>query len=260
LLTAYPTEIQQPQFDSALTMAAARVIQAEIALDKVKKGPDPVKLAIAEQDLAKAEATLALSQRNLEQSTILAPMDGTILSVTGMVGVDTTGPFISMADLSRRYLTISLDGTNIDKIALDYKVEVVFDALPNQIFTGRIIQIDPILYTPTGERVVVQTPGQITVIKGLASLDASATTSIDNLPLGMTATVDIVGGQAKGVVLVPVAALRQQTPGQYAVFVIDNGKQVLRPVEVGLIDSTYAEIKSGLKVGEVVVTSPAGTK
>ena len=258
LLSAYPAGIQPVPIDNALIAAAAQVILAEQTLQKVNNGPDPVSLDIAKQTLAKSEAALALSQRLLDQSTILAPMDGTILSLSAAakVGSDITGPFISMANQSQPYLTISLDGTSIDKIAAGYKVEVIFDALPNQIFTGRVIQIDPILYTPTGQRVVVQTPGQITVVKALTSLDPSATTPVDNLPLGMSATVDVIGGQAKGVVLVPVAALRKQTPGKYAVYVVENGRDVLRPVEVGLMDSTYAEIKSGLKVGDIVVTSP----
>ena len=258
--TGQPTKIEQAQLDAAVALAKARLAQAQREWEKVKDGPDPDKVAMAELQLASAEADLALSKRNLEASVIVAPMNGTILSVVAKVGDDVSSPFISMANLSQRYLKISLDGTDIDKIALDYKVEVIFDALPNQIFTGRVIQIDPNLYTPTGERIAAQTPGQITVVKGLVSLDESAMTAIDSLPLGMTATVDIIGGQAKGVVLVPVEALHEQAPGKYAVFVMENGEQKLRPVEVGLMGFSFVEIKSGLKVGEIVITSPMDTK
>jgi len=255
-----PTKSEQAQLDATVALAKARLAQAQREWEKVKDGPDPGQVALAKLQLASAEANLALSKRNLEASVIVAPMDGTILSVTAKVGDDISSPFISMADLSQRYLTISLDATNIDKITLGYKVEVIFDALPNQIFTGRVIQIDPNLYTPAGERIAAQTPGQITMVKGLVSLDKSAMTAIDNLSLGMTATVDVIAGQAQGVILVPVEALHEQSPGKYAVFVIENGKQVPRPVEVGLMDSAYAEIKSGLKVGEIVVTSIVSPK
>jgi len=258
--TGQPTKIEQAQLDAAVALAEARLAQAQREWEKVKDGPDPDQVALAKFQLAGAEASLALSKRNLEASVIVAPMDGTILSVTAKVGDDVSTPFISMADLSQRYLTISLDATNIDKITLGYKVEVIFDALPNQIFMGHVIQIDPNLYAPTGEKITAQTPGQITMVKGLVSLDESAMTSINNLPLGMTATVDVIAGQAQGVIIVPVEALHEQSPGQYAVFVIENGKQVLRPVVVGLMGFSFVEIKSGLHVGEIVVTSPVNTK
>ncbi|MBA4383797.1 MAG: hypothetical protein C0410_03610 [Anaerolinea sp.] len=250
-----PTKSEQEKLDAAVALAKANLALAQSKLDKVKNGPDPDQVSLAKLQVASAEANLALSKRNLDLSRIVALMDGTILSVTAKVGNDVSTPFISMADLSQRYLTISLDGTDIDKIAPDYKVEVIFDALPNQIFKGRVLQIDPILYAPTGEKITTQIPGQITVIKGLVSLDESAITAINNLPLGMTATVDVIGGQAQGVIIVPIEALHEQSPGQYAVFVMENGGQKLRPVVVGLMDITYAEIKSGLKVGEIIITS-----
>jgi multidrug efflux pump subunit AcrA (membrane-fusion protein) len=56
------------------------------------------------------------------------------------------------------------------------------------------------------------------------------------------------------VILVPVEALREITSGNFAVFVIENDEPVLRVIEVGIIDITYAEVISGLDVGEIVST------
>ncbi len=41
---------------------------------------------------------------------------------------------------------------------------------------------------------------------------------------------------------------------------MENGKPVLKTVEVGLKDDTYAEIKSGLNAGDVVTTGIVETK
>ena len=41
---------------------------------------------------------------------------------------------------------------------------------------------------------------------------------------------------------------------RYAVFVSANGKLRLHLIDVGLQDATYAEVKSGLQVGDVVTT------
>jgi hypothetical protein len=54
---------------------------------------------------------------------------------------------------------------------------------------------------------------------------------------------------------VPVQALRELGPDQYAVFVVKpDGEMELRPVQVGLKDFVYAEVVSGLEGGEVVRT------
>jgi multidrug efflux pump subunit AcrA (membrane-fusion protein) len=54
--------------------------------------------------------------------------------------------------------------------------------------------------------------------------------------------------------LVPVEALHELAPGEYGVFVVQNGTTRLRVVKVGLQDITSAEITSGLQAGEVVST------
>jgi hypothetical protein len=54
--------------------------------------------------------------------------------------------------------------------------------------------------------------------------------------------------------LIPVEALHELSAGNYAVFVLENDTPVLKTVEVGLMDYTSAEIKSGLNEGDVVTT------
>jgi len=247
---------QQEKRNAELALAQAHVLQTEFTWEKLKNGADPDKVALAEQALASAEANLAVSQNQLDRSIIVAPTDGNILLVNAKVGDDVSTPFIVMANLGKQYLQISIDGADVGKIAVGYPVDVVFDALPNQIFTGKVYQIDPNLYDASGKQVSVQTPGQATLIKALVSLDENTTTTLSSLPLGMTASVDIIGGQATGVVLVPVDALHEQSPGKFVVYVLENSVQNLRPVEIGIMDFSFAEVKSGLKVGEVVVLGP----
>jgi len=69
----------------------------------------------------------------------------------------------------------------------------------------------------------------------------------------MTAAINVVGNETKNVILAPIQALHEESPGKYTVSVLENGKQTTRSVEVGLMDFSYAEIISGLTVGEVVV-------
>ena len=82
-----------------------------------------------------------------------------------------------------------------------------------------------------------------------------------DLPAGLTASVDVIGGKAENALLVPVEALRELGAGEYAVFVVnDDGSLEMRPVEVGLMDYSNAEIISGLELGEQVSTGTVEAK
>jgi multidrug efflux pump subunit AcrA (membrane-fusion protein) len=159
-----------------------------------------------------------------------------------------TGEVVTIADLSQPYLEVYLDETDWNNIVVGYDAEVTFDALPDQVFTGKVTQVDPGLYTS----------GNTSVVRGMVLLDDSQEDF--NLPIGTTASVDIIAGRADNAILVPVDALRETSPGNYAVFVIENGTPKLRVIQVGIQDLFYAEVKSGLQVGEVVSTGLVETQ
>jgi multidrug efflux pump subunit AcrA (membrane-fusion protein) len=98
-----------------------------------------------------------------------------------------------------------------------------------------------------------------TVVSSLVELETFKT-GWDHLPVGSAAGVDVIGGKAENAVLVPVEALREISDGEYAVFVMEDGEPRMRMVEVGLQDLIYAEIISGLKVGDVVTTGQVETQ
>ncbi|MCA9968548.1 MAG: hypothetical protein KC423_30090, partial [Anaerolineales bacterium] len=78
--------------------------------------------------------------------------------------------------------------------------------------------------------------------------------------IGLNATVEVIGGRATNALLVPVEALREISPGEYALFVMENDEPKLTFVEVGLMDFTFAEIKSGVQAGDVVTTGVIETQ
>jgi len=248
--TGYPSDIEQAQMNAEVALAEAAVAAAERAYEQVRDGPDANELAKAELKLASAEAQLAVAEYNLEHAIIKAPSSGTVLEVSANAGDEVNNPFITLADLTQLYVEVHLDETDMDMIDLDYEVEVIFDALPDLTFSGRIIQVDPSL----------RSSGNITTIQAKAMLDLEAGPAAENLLIGMNAAVDVIAGRAEGVPLVPVEALRELAPGEYAVFVMVDGQPKLRPVEVGLMDISFAEIVSGVEPGEVVTTGIVETE
>ena len=279
-------EIAQANYDlatvglnyNATLSAQSSLINAQIALEDAKTGPTSEELAAAQlavdqTDVALRQAKLNLeiaknntqaeisyaqaqlnvqsAQETLANMELAAPMDGTVMAVSASLGESVgNSTLIELADLSQPLLEIYLDETDLDNVGLDYEVNVSFDALPDDTFTGHVVEIDPQLNVVNG----------VTTVRAVAQLDANSFAKPQNLPIGLNATVDVISGQAENALLVPVEALREISDGQYAVFVMENGSPVLRFVEVGIMDYTYAEIISGLQEGDVVTTGIVETQ
>jgi len=204
--------------------------------------------------LNQAKLNLQTAQNNLAYTSLYAPISGTVLTVSNSVGdtINAGSTFVTIADLSQSELTIYMDPLDYSNIKVGYATNVVFDAVPNVTYTGKVTQISPQLVTVQGN----------SVVEGNVVLDAKQAAGVPplTLPLGVTASVDIIAAQANNVILVPVQALHELSPNNYSVFLMVAGKPTLKTVTVGLQDGTFAEIKTGLKAGDVVSTGVQATQ
>jgi RND family efflux transporter MFP subunit len=238
-----------------LALDQAQVTEAENLLTALTGGSVPANATGTGLDaLNQAKLNLQTAQNNLAYTSLNTPISGTVLSVSNSVGdtINAGNAFVTIADLSQSELTIYMDPLDYSNIEVGYPANVVFDALPNLTYTGKVTQISPQLVTVSGN----------SVVEGDVVLDSKQAAGVPalTLPLGVTASVDIIAAQANNVVLVPVQALHELSPNNYAVFVVVNGKPTLKLVTVGLQDGTFAEIKTGLKAGDVVSTGLQATQ
>jgi HlyD family secretion protein len=235
--------------DEAETLAARiSVLQAETELAQVI-ADQSIAPRLDQLTLEQAQLNLKEAQLAMEQLELIAPINGLVTTVDAEAGQSVgTAAIITLSNLDQPMVEIYLDETDLDKTVVGNEVEVVFDALPDQTFTGHVVRVEPELMTVSGVPTVV----------ALASLEG---TSLADLPAGLNASVDVISGKAENVLLVPVEALRELAAGEYAVFVVkENGELEMRPVEVGLMDYASAEIISGLALGETVSTGIVETK
>ena len=95
----------------------------------------------------------------------------------------------------------------------------------------------------------------MSVVRAIVQLELSSDDLDYSFVIGSNAAIEVIAGRANDVLVVPVEALRDLGGGDYMVFLVDDsGKLTPHPVEVGLIDVTFAEIISGLDLGDVVST------
>jgi len=241
----YNGAVQRLEYEYALEVAEANLDKARREYEKYKDGPAPDEITLAEAELANAQAKLALAQDTQAVLDLTTPVSGTILEVSANVGeVIGTEPIITIADLEQPTLEVYLDETDLDKVSIGYEADVVFDALPDNTYSGEVISISPGLQEVSG----------VQAVKALVQLNSEGLDPSFYFPVGLNATVDIIAGRVEDAVLVPIEALRELDPGEYAVFVVENEEPKLRIVKVGLMDVTSAEIISGLEAGEVIST------
>ena len=187
------------------------------------------------------------AEANLQETQLISPISGTVMSVSNKVGDAVgTSSIITVADLNTLYVQTYVDESDYSQFKVGNEADVVFDALPDATFTGKVIEVDPALNTSSGS----------SVVSGIVQLDPIKGA---NLLMGMSGSVDVISAQAKNAVLVTVNALHEYATDKYSVFVMQDGKLTVRDVEVGLQDSANAEIKSGLEPGEIVSTGITGT-
>ncbi len=247
--TNFDAAVKRLNYEYALQVAKVNLDTTRQEYEQYTAGPAADDLELAQAELANAEAKLALAQEAQSIIELKAPIAGTVMAVDASLGEElSTAAIITLADLEIPTLDVYLDETDLDKAVVGYDAEVVFDALPDQSFTGKVVSVSPGL----------QSVGNTQAVLLRVQLDPAGVQV--NLPVGLNAAVDIVAGRAENAVLVPVEALRDLGDGQYAVFVMENGEPTLRVVEVGLMDVTYAEILSGLQAGEEVTTGIAQTQ
>lgn len=199
--------------------------------------------------LVDAQNALQTAEDNLAATQLISPIAGTVTDLSASVGdYVSASSVITVANLSQPYTVDAyFDAEDWSNIQVGFETDIVFDILPDNTYKGQITVVYPELDSSSNSSLVHA------IVKLTDTVDIM-------LPAGASASVDVTSGRAENVILIPVDALHEASPGQYTVFVIQNGNPRLRVVEVGLKDLINAEVKSGIEVGDVVTTGITETQ
>ncbi len=243
LYSQKPTERQLKQAQATLDLANAKLTNAQNYLTALNGGdlPDDA-TGSSLAALAQAQRAVATAQDELDATKLYAPISGVIMTLNVKVGDAASGTIMTIDDLSQADIQFYMDASDWTNVKVGYVVSVSFDSLPSQAFSGTVTEVMPGLVSAQGS----------SMVEGMAQLDASVADI--GLPVGVDAGIDVISGQADNAVLVPVEALHKLADDSYTVFVMKNGTPSLTVVEVGLQSDTYAQIISGVAVGDVVTT------
>ena len=239
----------------ALDLPSAEVISdKDVELATTALARARANLAVAAAQLDVAEADLASAQSDYERTTIVSPIDGTVLDYTAEPGQTVsaallTAPLFTLAaDLKSLEVDVDVDEADVPQIKVGDKASFTVESAPDQPVLGTILQV----------RQSPKVSDGVTSYTAVVAVDNTAGT----LRPGMTATVSIETDHATQALTVPNAALRFVPKGgpavpaeQQEVHVLQNGTLHAVVVTTGITDGQRTSIRSdNLVPGDVVVT------
>jgi macrolide-specific efflux system membrane fusion protein len=245
-LEAQIAEASRAAKSAALQLKQATEDRADASTTAAKRQTQ-VALYNAQTADVRAKADLAALEALRDHVTLVAPADGIVTKVAISPGAAAQGGTAIALISTELLVSTSVVESDIAAIQAGQEASVSVAAL-DATLRGRVTSIDP-FGSGAGSGAVVSFAVDVT-------LDAPPA----GLRPGMSADITIVAASATSVLSIPSRALTGSA-GSYTVRVVAaDGAVSTRPVEVGLVTSSLAEIKSGLQAGELVVTGTSNSQ
>ncbi len=187
-----------------------------------------------------ARTTVVTSKLQLENTKIIAPIDGVIVDLpyhTQGTQIETGVTIVKIMDYRTMYMDIQLPEKYISMIRPGQIVKMTNYTLPDDTIIGNVTQLSPAINADTR------------TFKG--------TVSINNPDLllrpGMFVKADIVTNHKDSAIVISKNIILSRQKGK-TVFIVDRGVAAERIIETGLENLTYVEVTRGLAKNERVVT------
>ncbi|KFN44474.1 efflux RND transporter periplasmic adaptor subunit [Arenimonas oryziterrae] len=190
-------------------------------------------------DLESARASYALAQLELSYTNITAPISGVIAQRMVKPGnlITLNAPVFRIVNNSHLEAALNVPEREMARLKNGMPLHMVVDAVPGKVFEGRVDRISPVMDSGSGTFRVVCV--------------------FDNAPElrpGMFGRIEVVYDQRQDALTVPRIALLEDE-GEPAVYVLRGTKVARVPVKIGFSNGELAEIVSGVKEGDQVVTA-----
>jgi HlyD family secretion protein len=232
----------QKAYDMAVNKQSVARAQLIVGRAKVKQ---------AEADVQRQHANLSQLKEQLGYTTIVAPIDGIVLSRDVEVGDAVSSILVmgsaatlvmTIGDTSEVYVKGKVDESDVGKVYLAQPARIKVESFKDKTFTGKVTKISPMgtekdNVTTFEVRVSITNPG-------------------GELKAAMTANAEIILEEHKNVLQIPEGALIYDKDKKASVEIPEpsakDGKKKVA-VQVGISNGAKAEILGGLKEGDQVV-------
>ena len=249
---------QQMAKEGVVSQAALDDAEKNYEMAQNKQNVARAQLTVSKAKYAQASADVQRNRANLQQlkeqlsyTTIIAPIDGIILSrdvemgdaVSSILVMGSAATLVmTIGDTNEVYVKGKVDESDIGKVYLGQPARIKVESFKDKSFTGKVTKISPMgvekdNVTTFEVRVSIINPG-------------------GELKAAMTANAEIIMEEHKNVLMVPEAAIVYDRDKKASIEVPDpKGKEGKRkvPVEIGISNGAKTELLKGLNEGEQVV-------
>ncbi|MFQ5611191.1 MAG: HlyD family secretion protein [Anaerolineae bacterium] len=153
-------EAQVQQAQAGVAQAGAQVEQARANLSTainrlavVQQGATEAEIAVAQANVDQARAAVAAAREALNKTTLKAPFEGTVGVLHARLGEQVLPgqPVLTLGDLSHLQVeTTDLRETDVAYVSIGQPVDLTFDALPDALLAGHVVQIAPMASSGQG--------------------------------------------------------------------------------------------------------------
>ncbi len=227
---------------------------------------DRAQVEAAQASEALARAALEQAKLNLEYTTIVSPIAGTVITRNVDVGQTVAASFAAPTlfvigqDLKKMQIDTNIAEADVGRLAPGMTATFTVDAYPSETFQGRIREV----------RSSPQTIQNVVTYDAVIDVDNSGL----KLKPGMTANITVVCADRPDVLKVANAALRFHPPAEWSgkaavpppadhrqVWVLRGGQPASVRIRTGISDGTASEVLAGdLAPGDQVITEAISTK
>lgn len=232
----------------------------------------------AEFQIKSSEAQLKELKTSLNRTTIKAPTNGIISSLSVEQGERVVGTIqmtgtemMRIANLNAMEVQVEVSENDILKVAIGDEVDIEVDAYIDTKFKGNVTEIaNSAANTTSATGAVALNTDQVTnfIVKIRVNADsyANIVNANNRYPFrpGMSASVEIFTDQVGDVLTVPIQAVTirntakkdEEEKMEEVVFVYEADTARMIVVGVGLQDDEYIEVKSTLEDGDEIIAGP----
>jgi RND family efflux transporter MFP subunit len=204
--------------------------------------------ALAQLDLAKAQlsqnsARLQELQINLQNTSVISPVDGFVGKRTVDPGamVNTNTAIGSVVDISRVRLVVNVVEKDLRLVNAGDPAVMEVDAYPGEKFPGKIARVAPVLDPATRT----------------ATMEVEMPNPDGKLKPGMYARINLTVDEHANALIVPKTAVVDYSNDRGVWVPNENNRAVFVPLKLGIENTDTIEVLDGLKEGARFVNNGA---
>ncbi len=199
------------------------------------------------------EATLKIEEENRQQTQVLAPIAGTVVTLNARAGqmVSTSQPavpLVRIADLSKLTVAARVAENDVTRLRIGMPATFTTPGYPGRHWSGKLRQVLPVPADGSAEH------GKQTFYIVLFEVNNAN----HDLMSGMSTQVQFVVAQAANALLLPARALGvPDAAGAYSVNLVDSKQRFSsRKLKIGMRNAREVQVLSGLAEGDQVLVGP----